>query len=85
MTSRDFVYWLQGYFELAEADHRDELNAAQVEIVRRHLALVFTHEIDPGMGDDEHQSKLNKLHGGSAVETTKQQPNPPPGGVLYRC
>lgn len=46
MTSRDFCYWLQGYFELGSHD-RNYLGPEQVECIRKHLALVFTHEIDP--------------------------------------
>jgi hypothetical protein len=50
MTSRDFCYWLQGYFELMGngAPVTDE----QAEIIRNHLALVFHHEIDPSMKGD---------------------------------
>lgn len=59
MTSRDFVYWLQGLFELGEPL---TLNKKQTEAIRRHLAMVFIHEIDPSMGDDEHQGKLNSIH-----------------------
>lgn len=52
MTSRDFCYWLQGFFEVA-ADAVDplELNARQVKMIRNHLNLVFVHEIDPSMPD----------------------------------
>jgi hypothetical protein len=68
MTSRDFCYWLQGYFELERAgdspntkiDHG--LINAKVEIIRQHLAMVFKHEIDPSMGDAAHQAGLNKIH-----------------------
>jgi len=60
MTSRDFCYWLQGFFELSEPEV--ELNAKQVELIRKHLNMVFYHEIDPSMGDQEHQDKLNELH-----------------------
>jgi len=44
MNSVDFCYWLQGYFEISEAK---TVNAAQVEIIKNHLNLVFKHEIDP--------------------------------------
>lgn len=39
------------------------MNAEQVSMVKRHLALVFVHEIDPSMGDKAQQDKLNKIHG----------------------
>ena len=72
MTSRDFCLWLQGYFELTQAqkpndashtrDKVDVLGGAQVECVRRHLALVFKHEIDPSMGTPGHQKQLKDIH-----------------------
>ena len=45
MQSRDFCYWLQGFFELS--DNADRLSAEQVDMIQRHLALVFAHEIQP--------------------------------------
>lgn len=44
MNSIDFCYWLQGYFEVSEAE---DLTPKQTEIVKAHLSLVFKHEIDP--------------------------------------
>lgn len=81
MTSRDFCYWLQGYFEIGGGG--GELNQAQVGMVRKHLALVFKHEIDPSAGPPEHQAELNKIHDGDKPKTEKI------GGVIngqvYRC
>lgn len=84
MTSRDFCYWLQGYFEVAEHGRTTTggscaavtLTNDQVQVVRQHLAMVFKHEIDPSMGDASHQAALNLLH------NTKPEP---PEGVKYRC
>lgn len=75
MTSRDFVYWLQGVFELANVTSFDE---RQTELIRRHLALVFIHEIDPSAPADQ-QAKLNEAHHGP--------PGPPAhlGRPLARC
>ena len=37
----------------------------QTEIVKKHLSLVFIHEIDPSMSDDpKHQQALNDAHSG---------------------
>lgn len=69
MTSRDFAYWLQGFFEVSNATSMDD---QQVTIVKNHLALVFKHEIDPSMGDEKHQKELNDLHGKDRAE-------------VYRC
>ena len=63
MTSRDFAYWLQGFFEISGTDALT-LNAEQVSMVKKHLNLVFVHEIDPSFGGKEEQEKLNKIHGG---------------------
>ncbi len=62
MTSRDFCYWLQGFFELNHASQSVSLNAQQLECVRKHLALVFKHEIDPSAGNAAHQAALNDIH-----------------------
>lgn len=42
MNARDFVYWLQGFFELcaAEGDPCSRLGVGLVECIRKHLALV---------------------------------------------
>lgn len=75
MTSRDFCYWLQGAFEVHP---QGVLSKEQTDTIKRHLALVFQHEIDPKAGPKEHQDKLNETHGGSAVPVL-------PGGPIYRC
>lgn len=65
MTSRDFCFWLQGYFELCMASPdgcRVNMNADQLDMVKRHLALVFKHEIDPSMGPPTHQAALDAVH-----------------------
>jgi hypothetical protein len=80
MTSRDFCYWLQGFFELEGVT---ELSQEQSECIARHLALVFIHEIDPSFGGQAVQGKLNDAHA---------KPEPPfklggvgPNGEIYRC
>lgn len=50
MTSRDFCFWLQGFFEV---NGQSDLSPAQVDVIRRHLNLVFKHEIDPSMPDPD--------------------------------
>lgn len=37
MKSKDFLYWLQGLFELCDVK---ELSGKQVEIIQRHLQMV---------------------------------------------
>ncbi len=76
MTSRDFCYWLQGYFEIGGAG---PLTAEQASMVAKHLALVFKHEIDPSMGHADHQDELNKIHNGTTLlKNLKAVENKPP-------
>lgn len=87
MTSRDFAYWLMGYFELK--GEPTGMTAEQELQIRAHLALVFKHEIDPAMGDAEHQAELNEIHG-PATATPQIPPKPhmpifPHSDVTLRC
>jgi len=77
MTSRDFCYWLQGYFEIHRASPEHALAADQVATIRNHLAMVFMHEIDQSF-PKEQQADLNKAH---APKIGGVGPN----GELYRC
>lgn len=82
MNSREFCYWLQGLFELSAADMNkagtnESLSREQTAVIRRHLDMVFKHEIDPSYGDKEKQEALNKLH--------HPQFGPQSGDVLLRC
>lgn len=83
MTSRDFAYWLQGFFEISNPE---TITAEQTKMIQKHLALVFKHEIDPSMGDEIHQSELNGIHNGPDLEHYNRPPfNQQDGEVLYRC
>jgi hypothetical protein len=77
MTSRDFCFWLQGYFEVSG---EKTISGDQVETIKRHLALVFCHEIDPSMGAN--QNSLNDLHQGTNIGGEVLTPV---GPVKYRC
>jgi len=45
MTRRDFLYWLQGYFEMADLDEPIlRLSQKQFECVANHAHLVYAHE-----------------------------------------
>jgi hypothetical protein len=68
MTSRDFCYWLQGYLEIERAragQDVPELNRDQVRVIKRHLDMVFLHEIDPSAGPPAHQATLDAAHEGT--------------------
>lgn len=77
MTARDFAFWLQGAFEVTGAT---VLTAEQVDVIKRHLALVFVHEIDPSMGPPKKQAELNKVH-----SVSKDYWPGDPGKELMRC
>lgn len=72
MNSIDFCYWLQGVFEVGGVR---ELSEAQTTIIKNHLNLVFTHEIDPMR---EKQTTAAKSHLDAAHSPL--DPN-----VKYRC
>lgn len=73
MTSRDFVYWLQGYFELTCENGKEFEGNISEDVARkiqRHLHMVFKHEIDPSMGTAAHQAALTAAHQGGAASTS---------------
>ena len=72
MTSRDFCYFLQGFYEIGGVK---AITLEQSQLIQRHLALVFKHEIDPSAGDEAHQQELNEIH----------TPQLKPSNQLYRC
>lgn len=79
MNSRDFCYWLQGYFELFDARCADgtkpSLDEDQTSVIRRHLAMVFHHEIDPTFPERE---RLQEIHDAAdEVKPTPAKPAPP--------
>ena len=63
MTSRDFCYWLMGYFEINDGE-LEELTPVQIRVIQQHLRLVFAHELDALAGDKKVQEKLNEIHSG---------------------
>jgi len=66
MTSRDFCYWLQGFFEIQDPKR---LTETQIQMIKKHLNMVFEHEIDPSFGED--QEKLEKIHNEKKPPQTK--------------
>lgn len=77
MTSREFCYWLQGYFEINGNQPRppefsESLNSEQVKMIKAHLSMVFKHEIDPSYKDSV---SLSQIHNNSTN----------PNNTLMRC
>lgn len=68
------------------------LSAAQVECIRRHLAMVFVHEIDPSF-PKEQQEALDEAHAAIAMKAgvsskpiaKPQRPIPDPHDLVVRC
>jgi hypothetical protein len=56
MKSQEFCYWLQGWLEMTGAT---EMTARQLEIMKKHLEMVFIHEIDPQYPE---KTKLDAAH-----------------------
>lgn len=80
MNSRDFCYWLQGFFEI-NGKMEVPLDYTQVETIRNHLNMVFVHEIDPSFGGKEEQEKLNAIHN----KTENYSPMKNEGPIKMRC
>ena len=51
MDSKDFTYWLQGFFEISDAKKLDE---KQVQIIKDHLGLVF-NKVTPNRNETPKQ------------------------------
>lgn len=70
MTSRDFCYWLQGFFEIngSSGNKYQDVTSGQVECIQKHLKMVFVTEIDPSF-KPAITSALNDIHnpGGAPV------------------
>jgi hypothetical protein len=78
MTSRDFAYWLQGFFEITGTNKIDE---GQAEMIKNHLNLVFKHEIDPslnGSKSKEEVQDLQDIHDGKVDWKKMIKEGPPP-------
>jgi hypothetical protein len=80
LSSRDFSYWLQGFLEInraAEPLRARTFNESQIACIEKHLAMVFTHEIDPSFGDTN--AALDAIHHPPKIGGTTSE------GVLVRC
>jgi hypothetical protein len=80
MTSRDFCFWLQGLFEIANPQ---ELNERATTQIKNHLNLVFKHEIDPSMPDPTGDLQaIHDTHIGLLSTSTTSKID---GDIHYRC
>lgn len=77
MTSVNFCYWLQGFFEISDVK---AITPEQVKVIRNHLNMVFKHEIDPSLGDEEHQKELDAAHAGEQTVSYRDWRN-----EVFKC
>jgi len=70
MKASEFCYWLQGLYELGKPN---SLTEEQTAMIKRHLDMVFIHDIDPSYPKSQ-QKDLNKAHSGGNV-----------GDMILRC
>jgi hypothetical protein len=98
VNSRDFAYWIQGYFEIerARAGGADIiLNNSQVECIQKHLAMVFVHEIDPSFGKsnpaldalhrDKQKQEIDELKAELKKANAAHQSTFTPSNPVMRC
>ena len=85
MTSRDFCYWLQGFFEVQGLDNTVSISDGQAQLIRAHLNLVFNHEIDPDNFKNKTVDEIkvyDEIHKGARsvteFEPTSKPTLPPP-------
>jgi hypothetical protein len=84
VTSRDFCFWLKGFFEIANRE--GGLSPNETATIKRHLALVFKHEIDPSIdgGDPKKKAEADAIHNPPSFETPGT-PSFPGYGPNIRC
>ena len=84
MTSKDFAYWMQGFFELSETN---EITPKQVEIIKNHLKLVFYYEIDPSYEVDEKTKvAMQDIHDGKhPTLSPRQRTRSNHGDLIVKC
>lgn len=82
MTAHAFCYWLQGCFELGKVT---SFTPEQTEMIKRHLALVFIHDIDTpdptGKSQAVHDGKPEK----PTVNVNLPDSAPWKDPTVYRC
>lgn len=77
MTSQNFCYWLQGYFELSSNRLFDE---AQIKVMRQHCDLAIAYdEMQPHPDPTEAMKFIRELH--KALHTSHMKEISPAGGM----
>lgn len=81
MKATEFCYWLQGMFELTDVT---ELHAKQTDLIKRHLQMVFVHDIDKRVSPIE-AAKLNQIHNPGYGEIINAMEEKPQFVGVMRC
>jgi len=74
MTSTTFIYFLQGYLEVANPK---TISEKEFKLIKGHLQLAFRDDIDKSYGDKEHQAKLTAAHKGLSEPIFNENPEVP--------
>ena len=59
MTSRDFIYWLQGFLEVADPQI---ISKEQILLIKKNLDLVSTNEINSTTSPEIYNTELDRVH-----------------------
>ena len=87
MTSRDFCYFLQGFFEISSMQGEVKITDAQARIIQAHLNLVFKHEIDPENFKDKSEKEIKiyeEIHKGAKSSTAFPKPDKQESAAITR-
>lgn len=76
MESRDFCYWLQGYFELRHGS--EPLDIGQITLIKRHLDLVFRHTTDASLREKPVEPHPIRLPEPAPLPTPEPKESPAP-------
>lgn len=82
MKATEFAYWLQGAFE--NGAFKDGATAEQLEVVQRHLNMVFIHDIDPSYPANQ-QAALHVAHSEPKPKLSSKFQKPDDDDIRYRC
>ena len=56
MHSKDFCFWLQGFFEITSNAKLPTLDDYQIKVIKQHLDLVFKHDPAINKKECEHEA-----------------------------
>lgn len=83
MTTEQFVYWINGYFEIANPK---TLGEKEIQVIKDHLALVLKKET-PNRNQDDLAKTLGELLKTPQIDRTPSPPFGPynPKDLIVTC